>query len=92
MSYIVEGVIDTVFDTETVGNNNFQKRIVWVTTEEQYSQTLEIQFTQNNVDMLDGYKAGEKIKISVNVNGRKNEKNDVVRVFNSLIGYQISRR
>lgn len=92
MSYIVEGVIDTVFDTETVGNNNFQKRIVWVTTEEQYSQTLEIQFTQNNVDMLDGYKAGEKIKISVNVNGRKNEKNDVVRVFNSLVGYQISRR
>ena len=92
MSYIVEGVIDTVFNEETVGNNGFKKRVLWITTEEQYSQTLEIQFTQNNTDMLDGYKAGEKVKVSVNVNGRKNTKNGEDRVFNSLVGYSISRR
>ena len=91
MSYEIEGVVDTVFNEEIVGTNNFKKRVLWVTTEEQYSQTLEVQFNQNNVDMLDGVKEGDRVKVSVNVNGRKNTKGDNTRVFNSLVGFRISR-
>lgn len=91
MSYEIKAKIDTVFPEETVGTNNFKKRAVWVETDEQYPQTLEVQFNQNNTSMLDGYKEGDKVKIMVNVNGRKNTKGDNTRVFNSLIGYSISR-
>lgn len=60
MSYQIDGVIDTVFPEETVGQNGFKKRVLWLKTEEQYSQTLEIQFTQYNVELLDGYQSGER--------------------------------
>ena len=91
MSYEFEGVVDTVFDEETVGNNGFKKRVLWVKTEEQYPQELEVQFNQNNTDLLDGFKEGDRVKVSVNVNGRKNTKGDNTRVFNSLVGFRISR-
>lgn len=91
MSYEVNATVDTVFNEETVGTNNFKKRIVWVKTDEQYPQDLEIQFNQQNTSKLDGIKAGDKVKVSVNVNGRKNTKNGVEKVFNSLVGYSISK-
>ena len=83
--------MDTVFNEETVGNNNFKKRILWVKTDEQYPQDLEVQFNQQNTSKLDGYKAGDKVKVMVNVNGRKNVKNGVEKVFNSLVGFSISK-
>lgn len=89
MSYVIDGVIDTVFNEETVGQNGFKKRVLWLKTEEQYSQTLEVQFTQQNTDMLDGYKAGEKVRVTMGVGGRKNTKNGEDRVFNSLNGFGI---
>jgi single-strand DNA-binding protein len=91
MSYEIEGLVDSVFNEETVGNNGFKKRILWLKTEEQYPQELEIQFNQNNTDLLDGFKEGDRVKVSVNVNGRKNTKGEVVRIFNSLVGYRIKR-
>ena len=91
MSYEIKAKVDTVFAEETVGTNNFKKRVVWVETEEQYPQTLEIQFNQNNTSMLDGFKEGDKVKVMVNVNGRKNTKGENTRVFNSLVGFSISK-
>ena len=74
MSYTTEGTIETIFDEETHGNNGFKKRVIWLKTEEQYSQTLEIQFTQNNVDLLDGFHNGDRVRVTLGVNGRKNRK------------------
>ena len=91
MSYIIDGVIDTVFPEETVGNNGFKKRVLWLKTEEQYSQTLEVQFTQYNVELLDGYNSGDRVRVTMGVGGRKNEKDGKERVFNSLNGYGISK-
>lgn len=91
MSYQIDGVIDTVFPEETVGQNGFKKRVLWLKTEEQYSQTLEIQFTQYNVELLDGYQSGERVRVMLGIAGRKNEKDGKERVFNSLNGFGISK-
>ena len=91
MSYVIDGVIDTVFDEEIVGNNGFKKRILWLKTEEQYSQTLEIQFTQYNTELLDGFQSGERVRVMFGIAGRKNEKDGKERVFNSLNGFGISK-
>lgn len=92
MNYTTVGVIDTVFDEETVGQNGFKKRAVWIVTDEQYSQVLEIQFTQHNVDQLDGYEVGQKVQITFNIQGRKtNHATYGERVFNTNIGFQITR-
>lgn len=91
MNITIEGIIDTVFDEEIVGNNGFKKRILWLKTEEQYSNTLEIQFTQYNTDLLDGHKSGDRVRVTLGVGGRKNEKDGKERVFNSLNGFGISK-
>ena len=71
--------------------NGFKKRVLWLKTEEQYSQTLEIQFTQYNVELLDGYQSGERVRVMLGIAGRKNEKDGKERVFNSLNGFGISK-
>ena len=91
MNITIEGIIDTVFDEEIVGNNGFKKRILWLKTEEQYSNTLEVQFTQYNTELLDGYQSGDRVRVTMGVGGRKNEKDGKERVFNSLNGFGISK-
>ena len=91
MSYTTEGTIETIFDEETHGNKGFKKRVIWLKTEEQYSQTLEIQFTQYNVDLLDGFHNGDRVRVTLGVNGRKTEKDGKERVFNSLNGFGIAK-
>ena len=58
MANVIDGVIDTVFNEEEFGTNGFKKRVLWLRTEEQYSQTLESQFTQQKTGLLDGGKSG----------------------------------
>jgi len=92
MSYKVIGIVDTVFNEETVGNNGFLKRLIWIQTEEQYSQVLQIEFNKANTDLLDGYEPGQKVEVTFNINGRKNNSSQYgERVFNSLVGFQIKR-
>ena len=91
MSYTTEGTIETILDEETHGNNGFKKRVIWLKTEEQYSQTLEIQFTQYNVELLDGFQSGERVRVMLGIAGRKTEKDGKERVFNSLNGFGIAK-
>ena len=91
MSYVVDGTVDTVFETQTVGQNGFKKRILWLKTNEQYSQMLEISFNQQNTDLLDGFSAGDNVKVTMGVGGRKSERNGEEKVFNSLNGFGIQR-
>ena len=91
MSYTTEGTIETIFDEETHGNNGFKKRVIWLKTEEQYSQTIEIQFTQYNVSLLDEFKDDDRVRVTLGVNGRKTEKDGKERVFNSLNGFGITK-
>ncbi len=52
---------------------------------------LEVQFTQLNVDLLDGFKNGDRVLVTMGVNGRKTEKDGKERVFNSLNGFGIAK-
>ena len=74
MSYTTEGTIETIFDEETHGNNGFKKRVIWLKTEEQYSQTLEIQFTQYNVGLLDGFHNGDRVRVRTEEKPKKTAK------------------
>jgi hypothetical protein len=49
--------------TKTVGTNGFETREVHVTTEEQYPQILSISSLQGRVSLLDGFEAGDKVKL-----------------------------
>lgn len=79
-------------DVQVVGEKQFKFRNVHVITEEQYSQTLEVQFTQDKTAELDNYKAGDKVRISVNLKGKEvTKENGDIAVYNTIGGWKIEK-
>lgn len=88
----ITGKVVRVLDTKTTGANSYKSRSIHVKTDEQYSQTLDIQFSQEKVILLDNFKEGDNVKIDINLKGREwvNEKGET-SVFNSLVGWKIEK-
>lgn len=92
MSEIIRtGEVINVFPEQKI-TDNFTKRVLWLKTDEQYPQTLEIQFVNQNVDLLDKFSSGDRAEVTFGVNGKLNSKGGEDRVFNSLTGYRIIKK
>lgn len=76
-------------ETKVVGTNNFKVRELVVTTEEQHSQTLSIQFTQDRVALLDNFQVGQRVKVQFNLKGNEVTKDNKTNVFMKLDGWKI---
>jgi hypothetical protein len=86
----VQGRIKMVGETETVGSGGFRKRDIVVTTEEQYPQHISVQFVQDKTDLLNSYKVGQEVKISINLRGREwTSPQGEVKHFNTIQGWRI---
>lgn len=86
----IQGRIKTIFATETVGQNGFQKRDLVITTEGQYPQDIIIQFAQGNCALLDNLQIGQIVKIHFNLQGREwTSPQGEVKYFNTVIGWKI---
>lgn len=84
----ITGKIKLIGETETVGSaGTFKKRLIVISTEEQYVQHVPIDFVQDKTSVLDKYQVGEEVKVSVNVRG--NEYNG--KYYVSLNGWKIER-
>lgn len=86
----LEGHIVKVFDTQVVGTNNFKKRDLVIKTDEQYPQTIIVQFIQDKCDTLDNFQIGNHVKISINIRGREwvNPEGET-KYFNTVQGWRI---
>lgn len=80
-SVIVKG------STESVGNSGFEKRLLVIKTDEQYPQTIPVDFVQGKVNLLDNIQFGDNVKVSINVRG--NEYNG--KYYVSLNGWKIDK-
>lgn len=86
----IQGRIKTIFATETVGQNGFQKRDLVITTEGQYPQDIIIQFAQGNCALLDNLQIGQMVKIHFNLQGREwTNPQGEVKYFNTVLGWKI---
>jgi len=81
-----------VINAEQQVSASFKKRELVVTTEEQYPQHIMIEFTQDKCDLLNSYKQGEAVKVSINLRGREwvNPQGET-KYFNSIQGWRIER-
>ena len=86
----LEGKIKLIGETQTFGSNGFRKREVVVTTEEQYPQSIMVEFVQDKTDLLNNFSVGQNVKISINLRGREwaNPQGEV-KYFNSIQGWRI---
>ena len=86
----IQGRIKTIFATETVGQNGFQKRDFVITTDGQYPQDIIIQFQQGNCAVLDRFQVGQMVKIHFNLQGREwISPQGEVKYFNTVVGWKI---
>lgn len=87
----ITGTIRNLFETKDV-SANFKKREVVITTEEQYPQHLMVEFTQDRCALLNGYRNGDKVKVSINLRGREwQSPQGDTRYFVSIQGWRIDR-
>ena len=86
----IQGKLKKIDETKTFGNNGFRKREVVITTEEQYPQQILVEFIQDKCDLLNSYKVGQDVKISINIRGREwTNPQGEVKYFNSIQGWRI---
>ena len=62
-----------------------------VTTEEQYPQTISVEFVQDKTDLLNSFKVGQNVKVNMNLRGRewKNPQTKEIKYFNTIQGWRI---
>lgn len=83
------GKIKRITNLETKGDFRFRKLILETT--EKYPQTVSIDFTQNNVGLLDDTfcKIGNHVEVFYNVRGREWEKEGKVLYFTTLNAWRV---
>lgn len=87
----ITGKIKLINPTQVV-NDSFKKRELVVSTEEQYPQHISLEFIQDKCSILDGYKVGENVTVSINIKGREVTTRDVeLKHFNQLQAWKIER-
>ena len=86
----VSGKIKWIDEVKTYGESGFRKRQVVVTTQEQYPQSLLIEFVQDKCNLLDNFQLGQSVKIGINLRGREwvNPEGET-KYFNSIQGWRI---
>ena len=88
----VVGRVKMIDITKEVGSAGFKKRDIVVTTDEQYPQAILVQFVQDKCDLLNSFKVGENVKVSINLRGREwADPQGAIKYFNSIQGWRIER-
>lgn len=87
----VVGKIKVVGELETFPSG-FTKKLLVVTTDDQYPQNIGIEFMKDKVDLLNGYAVGQDVKVSINLGGREwiNPQGEA-KYFNSVTGWRIEK-
>lgn len=86
----IQGRIKQIFPSQMIGQNGFEKRDLVITTEEQYPQTIIIQFTQQRCDLLDSLQVGQIVKVYINIRGREwTNPQGETKYFNTIEGWKI---
>jgi len=86
----VSGKIKLIGEVKTFGTKGFRKREVVIVTDEQYPQSIMVEFTQDKCELLNNYNVDQDVKISINIRGREwTNPQGEVKYFNSIQGWRI---
>lgn len=86
----VKGIIHVIGNEQQV-SASFKNRELVLRTEETYPQYISIKFVQDKCDLLNGYKVGQEVNVSINLRGRlwTNPQGEE-KCFNEIQGWRIT--
>jgi hypothetical protein len=67
----ITGRIKKINSTQTRGAKNFRTRTMWLVTNDKYPQTLQVEFLQDKVNLLDNFTEGSFVRTAINLRGRE---------------------
>ena len=86
----IVGQIAQIGKVEEFGENGFKKQEIIVKTVEERPNFYVVEFTQKNIEKFEGFKLGDNVNATCNLNGREyTSKEDVYSVFMSLNCWKI---
>ena len=87
----VVGVLYKDLGTQIISDKLEKREFVIETIDEQYPQLVKFELTNDKCKILDGYKQGDKIKVSFNLRGRewKKDANTPPAYFTNLAAWRI---
>lgn len=70
----------------------YKKRELVITTDEQYPQSIMIEFAQDKCNLLNSYEVGQDVKVGINIGGREwvNPQGET-KYFNSIKGWKVDK-
>jgi len=87
----VTGLIKVIEPTQNV-TASYRKRNLVLSTNEQFVQHILIEFGQDKCDVLNNYKVGDSVEVSINIRGREwTNPQGEVKYFNSIQGWKINK-
>tara|TARA_R110001606_G_scaffold57787_3_gene139096 strand:- start:127 stop:483 length:357 start_codon:yes stop_codon:yes gene_type:complete len=90
----VQGKIKIIGEVKEFGANGFRKAelILDKTENPEYPEFVNIEFTQDGTKLLDKFKEGDEVKVSINLGGREwiNPQGEA-KYFNSIKGWRIEK-
>ena len=86
----IQGSIKLIGNVQEI-SPTFKKRELVVTTDEQYTQTISVEFIQDKTDLLNKFEVGQNVKVGINLRGREweNPQTKEIKYFNSIQGWRI---
>ncbi len=85
----IQGKIKLVGNIQEI-TDSFRKRELVIVTQEQYPQTLCVEFVQDKIDLLNDFQEGQDVKIGINLRGREwKNPEGLIKYFTSLQGWRI---
>lgn len=86
----IKGKVHLIGQVESFGANGFTKQLLVVKTEEQYPQTIPIEFVKDKITLLTNISLGQGVTIGVNPRGSEwTDKNQIVKYSLSFNGWSI---
>jgi len=87
----VTGIVDFI-GQKNQKTATFADQEVWVTTQEQYPQTINIKFVNNKCDLLNNIQVGQLVEIDINLKGNKsqNQTTGEWNCWNTIQGWRIA--
>lgn len=86
----IKGKIKEIKETQQV-TDSFKKREFVLVTEDHYPQTYLVEFTQDKITLIDDYKVGDDVEVSINLRGREYEKGDRIYYFTTIQAWEITK-
>ncbi|NND94053.1 MAG: DUF3127 domain-containing protein [Flavobacteriales bacterium] len=92
MAFSITGKLKVINDTQQIKDTFRKREFVLTDDSSNYPQHISFQLIQDNCDLINGFVAGEEVKVMFNLRGREwTSPSNEVKYFNSLDAWKIER-